>query len=249
MTHDFTMITGAASGIGQKIAIQLSADRRLILCDRNGEGLNSTLSQCANPSLHRIWKHHLGDVPSIRGALEKLMAENHVLVDSFVHCAGIMKVMRMKDVDYKNSLQIFDVNFFSAVEIISTLLKKNNNQGCLKNIVFISAILGKFGAKGHNLYSATKAALDGLMKSLAVELAPQVRVNSVLPGGVKTSMAEYAMKDPVIAEKLKNDYPLGLGETSDIANLVEFLLSDKSRWITGQQMIIDGGRTSNMSQK
>jgi NAD(P)-dependent dehydrogenase (short-subunit alcohol dehydrogenase family) len=249
MTQDFTLITGAASGIGQKITIQLSADRRLVLCDRNGEGLEYTLAQCVNPSLHFLWNHDLGDVLSIRAALETLLKENQILVDSFVHCAGIMKVMRMKDVDYKNSLQIFNVNFFSATEIISTLLKKSINQGSLKNIVFISAILGKFGARGHNLYTATKAALDGLMKSLAIELAPEIRVNSILPGGVKTPMSEFALKDPVIVERIKQDYPLGLGEPSDIANLVEFLLSDKSRWITGQQIIIDGGRTANMSQK
>ena len=249
MTQDFTLITGAASGIGQQIAIQLSSNRRIILCDRNGGGLEYTLSKCSSPSLHFLWNKDLGDVSSIRTALETLLKENQILVDSFVHCAGIMKVMRMKDVDYKNSIQIFNVNFFSATEIISTLLKKNINRATLRDIVFISAILGKFGANGHNLYSATKAALDGLMKSLSVELAPLVRVNSILPGGVNTPMAEFALKDPAIAEKIKNDYPLGIGEPSDIANLVEFLLSTKSRWITGQQLIIDGGRTANMSQK
>ena len=106
----------------------------------------------------------------------------------------MMKVMRMKNVDYQNALQIFNVNYFSAVEIISLLLKKNVNQRCLKNIIFISSILGKFGAKGHNLYSSTKAALDGLMKSLSVELAPEIRVNSILPGGVRTPMSDYALK-------------------------------------------------------
>ncbi len=87
------------------------------------------------------------------------------------------------------------------------------------------------------------------MKSLSVELAPGIRVNSILPGGVRTPMSEYALNDPAIIERIKVDYPLGLGETSDIANLVEFLLSEKARWITGQQFIIDGGRTANMSQK
>lgn len=249
MTSDFTLITGAGSGIGQRIAIQLSSHQKLILCDRNEEGLKSTLSQCVNTSFHFAWNFDLDDILSIRGVLGKILSDNQIKVVSFVHCAGIMKVMRMKDVDYKNSLQIFNVNFFSASEIISTLLKKNINQGNLKNILFISAILGKFGARGHNLYSATKAALDGLMKSLSVELAPNIRVNSILPGGVKTPMAEHALQDPVIMEKFKTDYPLGIGETSDIAYLVEFLLSEKARWITGQQIIIDGGRTANMSQK
>ena len=249
MTTDYTLITGAASGIGQKIAIQLSNDRRLLLCDKNGDGLKSTLAQCSNQSIHILWEKDLGNIKSVRTEIEKIILDRQIHVGAFVHSAGIMKVMHMKDVDYQNALQIFNVNYFSAVELISTLLKKKINKGCLKNIVFISAILGKFGAKGHNLYSSTKAALDGLMKSLAVELAPEIRVNSILPGGVETPMSEFALKDPIIADRIKHDYPLGLGEPSDIANLVEFLLSEKSRWITGQQIIIDGGRTSNMSQK
>ncbi|MFA6403651.1 MAG: SDR family oxidoreductase [Salinivirgaceae bacterium] len=249
MTTGYTLITGAASGIGQKIAIQLSNDHNLLLCDKNSDGLKLTLTQCLNQSNHILWEHDLFDVRTIKVAIEKIIRERQILVVDFIHSAGIMKVMRMKDVDYDNALQIFNVNYFSAVEIISVLLKKNINKGSLKNIVFISAILSKYGAKGHNLYSSTKAALDGLMKSLAVELAPEIRVNCILPGGVKTPMSEFALKDPTIVEKFKQDYPLGLGETSDIANLVEFLLSDKSRWITGQQIIIDGGRTANMSQK
>ena len=106
MTPDFTLVTGAASGIGQKIAIQLSGERRLLLSDRNVDGLESTLSQCTNTLNHSCWHHDLGDISAIRGALEKHMAENRILVDSFVHCAGIMKVMRMKDVDYKNSCNL-----------------------------------------------------------------------------------------------------------------------------------------------
>ncbi|HNW98719.1 MAG TPA: SDR family oxidoreductase [Bacteroidales bacterium] len=249
MSRDFILITGAASGIGQKIAVHLSRDHRLLLCDKNRDGLNSTLELCSGNAAHLLWEFDLSNVAEIRVSIEKILKDSYSHVEAFVHSAGIMKVMRMKDADYQNAMQIFNVNFFSAAEIISSLLKKNINQNSLKNIIFISAILGKFGARGHNLYSSTKAALDGLMKSLAVELAPAVRVNSILPGGVRTPMAEYALTDPDIVEKIKQDYPLGLGETSDIANLVEFLLSEKSRWITGQQIIIDGGRTANMSQK
>ena len=249
MTIDYTLITGAASGIGQKTAIQLSNDRKLLLCDKNSDGLKSTIAQCSNQSAHILWEYDLCNVISIRAELEKIILGRQICIEAFVHSAGMMKVMRMKDADYQNALQIFNVNFFSAAEIISVLLKKNINKDCLKNIVFISAILSKFGAKGHNLYSSTKAALDGLMRSLSVELAPKIRVNSILPGGVRTPMSEHALKDPAIIERLNQDYPLGIGEPSDIANLVEFLLSDKSRWITGQQIIIDGGRTANISQK
>ncbi len=244
-----TLITGASSGIGQRIAIQLSEYNNLILCGRNISRLQATYDQCNRKRTHFLWEFDLENVNSIKESFEYFLSKNELNVDAFVHSAGNMKVLHMKNVDYKISLQIFNVNFFSATEIIALLLKKRINDGYLKNIIFISSILGEYGARGHNLYSATKAALDGLMRSLALELAPNVRVNSVLPGGVRTKMSEAAYNDAVILEKSINEYPLGIGGTEDIANMVEFLISEKAKWITGQQMIVDGGRTVNFSQK
>lgn len=249
MNNNYTLITGAASGIGQSIAKQLSRERKLLLCDKNSEGLKTTISSCNSPESHLLWECDLDLVSGIKPQLERMLREKEIIIESFIHSAGMIKVLRMKDAGYENTLHLFNVNFFSAAEITSALLKKNINKESLKNIIFISAILGKFGAKGHNIYSATKGALDGLMRSLALELAPGIRVNSILPGGVRTPMAEAALNDPEILARSAHDYPLGLGEPSDIANLVEFLLSEKSKWITGQQIIIDGGRTANMSQK
>ena len=139
------------------------------------------------------------------------------------------------------------VNFHSAAEIIRLLLMKPINNRQLKNIVFISSIASKFGAKGFNHYSASKGALDALMRSLAVELAPEIRVNSILPGGIRTERTESMFTNPELEGRLDANYPLGLGLPTDIASCVEFLLSDHSRWITGQQLVIDGGRTSNIS--
>jgi NAD(P)-dependent dehydrogenase (short-subunit alcohol dehydrogenase family) len=143
--------------------------------------------------------------------------------------------------------EIMNVNFFSAAEITRLLLKKKINHLQLRNIVFVSSTASKFGAKGLNLYCATKGALDSLMRALAVELAPEIRINSVLPGGVRTSMTESMFADPQLAARLGADYPLGPGNISDIAAAVEFLLSDKARWVTGQQFTVDGGRTVNIS--
>ena len=249
MSRVCTLITGASSGIGQRIAIQLSKEKNIIICGRVFEKLNETLSLCSTENEIISWVFDLENILNIRDSLEKLLKDNDILVESIVHCAGNMKVMHMRNMDYKNSLQLFNINFFSITEIIALLLKKKINQSQLKNIVFISAILGEFGAPGHHLYSASKAALDGLMRSLAVELAPEIRVNSVLPGGVKTPMSEKALNDPIILEKALKEYPLGIGDTEDIANMVEFLLSDKAKWITGQQFIVDGGRTINLSHK
>jgi NAD(P)-dependent dehydrogenase (short-subunit alcohol dehydrogenase family) len=87
------------------------------------------------------------------------------------------------------------------------------------------------------------------MRALAVELAPDTRVNSILPGALDTAMAASAMSDAEVAANVKASYPLGIGKPEDIANAVQFLLSDEARWLTGQELVIDGGRTVNFSLK
>jgi NAD(P)-dependent dehydrogenase (short-subunit alcohol dehydrogenase family) len=142
---------------------------------------------------------------------------------------------------------MMNVNFMSAAQIISVLVKKNYNDKRLKNIVFISSTASKFGAKAFSMYSASKGALDSLMRSLAVELAPDIRINSILPGGIKTQMTGQIFSDPDLTGRMEKDYPLGLGKAEYIADFVNFLVSDEARWITGQQFIIDGGRTINIT--
>ncbi len=243
------LITGAASGIGRKISEILSKEYCLILSDRDESKLKETLELCSNKENHITLIINLQELESIKPKIESFLSKNEISINGFVHSAGMMKIMKMKTVGIKDVQQIFSVNLFSAIEIISTLLKKKINDSNLENIVFISAILGNFGATAHNLYSSTKAGIDGLMRSLALELAPKTRVNSVLPGGVKTPMSELAFSDPEILAKAQKEYPLGIGDPIDIAKAVEFLLSDNARWVTGQQFIVDGGRSINLSQK
>ena len=85
------------------------------------------------------------------------------------------------------------------------------------------------------------------MRALAIELAPDVRVNSVLLGAINTPMSEKTFSDPGLSQNINKQYPLGIGQTDDAAFMVEFLLSDKSRWMTGQQIVLDGGRSVNFS--
>ena len=96
-------------------------------------------------------------------------------------------------------------------------------------------------------YGASKAALDGLMRSLAVELAPKVRVNSVLPGAVITEMTKSIFENEEVSQRMSAQYPLGIGLPNDIAEAVSFLVSDHARWITGQQLTVDGGRSINIT--
>ena len=243
----YTLLSGATSAIGREIARRLSSNRDLVLHGRNLNRLSETRSVCQNADRHIIWPFDLVDSDGIERALPALLHEQGAVIDCFVHCAGVLKILPMRQQEPLLARETMNVNFFSAAEIVRLLLKKNVNQRRLKNVVFVSSTASKFGARGFNLYCASKGALDSLMRALAVELAPDIRVNSVLPGGIRTPMTESMFTDTSLAGRLAVDYPLGLGQPSDIAAAVEFLVSENARWITGQQLIVDGGRTANIT--
>jgi len=243
----YILITGASSGIGQRIAIEMSKTHNLILNGRNEERLEQTHSMCDTSRQHLRWLIDLEDVRAVESSLEKLIIDNDCNISGFVHSAGYMKTipLKMASVDlFQNS---FNVNVISAALIAKVLTKKKVNSDSLRNIVIISSNISNFGAKAFSAYASSKAAVDGLMRCLAVELAPQVRVNSVLPGGVRTAMTEHMYQDAELIERMEKSYPLGLGQPEDIFKAVRFLLSEDSRWITGQQLVVDGGRTINIT--
>ena len=242
-----TLVTGASSGLGRSAAVRLSRERNLILHGRNRERLEETLRMCLHPERHVVWEFDLKHPGELAGSLTPLLAASGRAGESFVHCAGMVTALPMRSVDYSVAQEIMNVKFFSAAEIVHVLLKRKVNGQRLTDILFISSIWSRFGARAHSAYCASKAALDGLMRALALELAPGIRVNSILPGAIRTSMAAEAFADPIIVDKLNRDYPLGLGKPDDIADAIEFVLSQKARWLTGQEIVIDGGRTVNMS--
>jgi NAD(P)-dependent dehydrogenase (short-subunit alcohol dehydrogenase family) len=243
----FTLVTGASSGIGREIALRLSHSRKLILHGRDPNRLNDTRQLCKEPSAHVIWPMDLNEPARIEPVLCELFEKLGLTVDCFIHSAGALKIGPMRNMNHALASELMNVNFFSAAEIIRLLLKRTINKNQLNNIVLVSSTASNFGARGFNLYCASKGALDSLMRALAVELAPEIRVNSVLPGAIRTSMTGSMLNDSQLANRMEADYPLGFGKASDIAAAVEFLVSQDSRWITGQQLIVDGGRTVNIS--
>ena len=134
-----------------------------------------------------------------------------------------------------------------STALITKTLVGRKNQKALESAVFISSNISNFGAKAFSVYSSAKSGLDGLMRSLSVELAPEVRINSVLPGSVRTRMTEHIYENEEVINRMVETYPLGLGDTNDIYQAVRFLLSKEARWITGQQLTVDGGRTVNVT--
>ena len=229
------------------IAERLSRTRKLILHGRDVARLERCRECCSNSGVHLLWQQDFKEIENVTTSLTRFLTANGCRVVEFVHSAGQVHVLSARSADLRQVLDSLSVNYIAAQQIISTLLKKSVNGGQLRSVVVVSSIWSQFGARGHSLYCASKAALDGMVRSLAVELAPGVRINSVLPGAIRTPMAEVAFTDPAIAERFQATYPLGIGRPEDIAGAVEFLLSENALWVTGHQFVVDGGRTSNMS--
>lgn len=241
------LITGASSGMGREMAIRFSEQFRVIVNGRNLERLQETVSMCPNAVQQLIWQYDLSNVDGLEESLTSFLKADGITVNYFVHCAGMMKNYPIKMVNVELLQQTFNTNVFSAELITKLLVNKRLNNNSLKSIVYISSNISGFGAKAHSVYGASKGALDAMMKSLAMELAPIVRVNSVLPGAVRTALTEHVFEDEELINRMKETYPLGLGNTSDIYEAVRFLLSEEARWITGQQITVDGGRTVNIT--
>ncbi len=241
------LITGASSGMGREMAIRFSEQYRVIVNGRNLERLQETISMCQNAEQQLIWQYDLSNIDGLEESLTLFLKAEGITVNYYVHCAGMMKNYPIKMVNVELLQQTFNTNVFSAELITKLLVNKKLNNNSLKSIVYISSNISGFGAKAHSVYGASKGAVDAMMKSLAMELAPNIRVNSVLPGAVKTMLTEHIFEDENLINRMKETYPLGLGTTSDIYEAVRFLLSEEARWITGQQITVDGGRTVNIT--
>ncbi len=246
MERKVVIVTGASSGIGQATAKLLSKTYRLLLCGRDEDRLKRTLEECEGDD-HLLWPFDLELVSDIQSSLTDIIKRNELKVYGLAHCAGMIKYLPVKFFSAEEFERVFKVNVIAAAMLLKTLTSKKNNGGVLCSVVFVSSNISNFGAVAHCLYSASKSALDGLMRSAAMELAPKTRVNSVLPGGIHTRMTEEIFSNSELVERMNASFPLGPGKAEDIATVIKFLIGDESRWITGQQLVVDGGRTINIT--
>jgi len=247
MNFDFSnktfIVTGATSGIGlDMIKVLSTLNANLIITYRNEEKLKS-ITNNPNIKLLKSINVDLENINTIFSSLEIIKTLGKK-IDGFVHCAGIAepRPIQLMNLDYYN--RMFSVNLFSFFEIIR-FLTKSNLLSSKSSIVAISSIASEYGDKAKALYAASKGALNSSVKSFAKELLSRgTRVNSVVAGFIKTDMyGEYikTMGEDKINDYIKHHQYLGLGETSDVINTVIFLLSEYSKFITGTNLIVDGG--------
>lgn len=234
------LVTGASSGIGRSIAVECSkAGAQLVINGRNEERLKETLEM-----LHG--NKHIQCVSNL-ATNEGIQTLVNILpkLDGIVNVAGMVQTKPFKFLDNEGLDSIMNINFKAPALLTNLVLRKkllNKNS----SVVFISSISGTMCSfVGGSSYSASKGALHGLIKGMALDLAPRgIRVNSVIPGMIDTGI----FKDSAISERdLIEDrkrYPLGrYGKPEDVAYAVLYLLSDASTWVTGSNLLIDGGFT------
>lgn len=245
MAITYTLITGASSGFGRCIAQRLAPSRRLVLSDIYAGKLEAVRTTLEAPERHLLWPRDLSQLDGIGEELASLLATKGIGIEHFIHSAGVYGIQFVRANEMAFVARLFNVNLFSTMEIIRPLVQKRVNKGALRSITFISSINSRLGAKGHYVYAASKGALNAQSLSLAVELAPAVRVNTVLPSVVRTEMNEELFANPDFVASMRATHLLGLGRAEDVADAVEFLISDRARWITGQEIVVDGGRSAS----
>lgn len=234
------LVTGASSGIGKAIAIECAKmGAKVVVTGRNEARLQET---------HRLL---VGDQPDYIVA-DLLVNEDVVRVskelstlNGLVNCAGLTKVAPFPFATRDSFEDVMNVNFFAPTEL-TRLLVKSKKIGKGSSIVFISSVSGVYcSAVASSIYSASKGAVNGLVKGIALDLASKgIRVNSVNPGMIDTDIfSGSAITQDQLDEDMKR-YPLGrYGKPEEVAYAVIYLLSDASSWTTGSNLLIDGGYT------
>lgn len=235
----YTIVTGAASDIGKAISINLAENGHCILMiDIDKESMDNTIKLLPFSDKHLSLVVDFSNIEESEDIIKKFILDNNIEIKHAVFAAGIFSIKPLRMLTHNYFQKSFDIAVYSIIQIMQIVTSKKINKDNFESAVIISSIAAKVGTKGYVLYSGVKAALLGITHSLAVEFAPNIRINSILPGSIKTKATAF------IYNSVENANPrslLGEGQPIDIAKLINFLLSDNSRWITGQEFIIDGG--------
>ena len=230
------LVTGASSGIGRQIAIacaQMGA--QLVVTGRNAERLKDTAAALPGEG-HIALAADLSQQAGIDSVVDQAGVLNGV-----AHAAGISKLVPFRLISASHLHEIFDANTHAPLLLTRGLLAKKRiaNNG---SILFISALASHSGAMATGAYAASKSALLGAMRTLAIETARQgIRANCIAPGYVRTPMLEGLGQGGAQMDDLIAKTPLGIGEPEDIAYATVFYLSDASQRMTRNYTIVDGG--------
>lgn len=230
------VVTGASSGIGEGVALLLNElGATVVGIGRNKERLEGMRAKAKFPENVFLEQKDLAEDISGLPAYVKSLKEKYGKFSGMAYCAGITLNQPLQLKDYEVSRRLFDIDYFAPMFMTKAFGDRRNTIGSGTSIVLISSAAANCSARAMSDYCGAKAALSHSARCIAKELAPHgIRINCVLPADIVTPMT---LADPdILASK---SYPMGVGEVVDVANVVAFLLSDKAKWITGQNYVVD----------
>ncbi len=219
------LLIGGSSGIGLSLVNQISQDHNVYVACRS----NNSLPENVNYINYDVLNDELDS---------SLFPET---IDSFIYLPGSINLRPFKSLSIESFKEDLEINFIGLIKSLKSVLK-NLSASNSASIVLFSTVAVQRGMPFHSSVSSSKGAIEGLAKSLAAELSPKIRVNVIAPSLVNTPLANRFLNNDIKIEKSANRHPLKrIGSASDIANLTDYLISDKSSWITGQIIAVDGG--------
>lgn len=217
------VIIGGSSGIGQACVEQMANNAKIVAT------YNAT-----EPATHKEIYHHLDVANPDYSFLPEV-------IDGLVYCPGKIKLTPFAKIKKETFIADYEVQVLGAIQAIQACLpamKKSQSA----SIVLFSTVAVQSGFNYHSVVSSSKGAIEGLTRALSAELAPKIRVNAIAPSIVNTPLAGSLLNSDAKLEANNNRHPLKrVGQAEDIANAVEYLISDKSSWTTGQILKVDGG--------
>lgn len=220
------LLIGGSYGIGSSLAQILAENNQVIIASR---------SKPEN-DLNNV-KHITFDASNDEIDLNQLPEK----IDGFVYFPGSINLRPFKGLSIDSFKQDLEINVISLIKVLKSIFPKLNTSDN-PSLVFLSTVAVTQGMPFHSSVATAKGAIEGLAKSLAAEYAPKMRVNVIAPSIVDTPLANRFLNNETKVQKSAEKHPLNrVGNKEDIAEMISFLLSDKSSWMTGQILNVDGG--------
>lgn len=237
------LVTGAGRGIGRAAAVALAeAGAHVVIAARTPAELEKLKGQIEEEGgSAECLTLDMADIEAVGEAFRTLGA-----VDVLVNNAGTNRPAALLDVTVKDYDEVTDLNvrglFFASQHMVKEML----DTGVQGSIINISSTMGVVGGPNRAVYCATKHAVEGMTKAMAMELAPKgIRVNAIGPTFIETPMARPFLENKEFAERVRNSIPMGrIGQVSEVMGAVVFLASDAASLITGASLMVDGGWTA-----
>lgn len=242
VTFDFRgcnfVVTGASSGMGKQVTMELAATGAKVLAIARGKTALEAL-KAFFPENIEIGISDVCDAEALSSVITEFVSK-HGKISGAVHAAGITALTPLKAFDVAEAHKIMDISFWGAVNLlqICTKVKVSNKSA---SFLLFSSVRSHRTDKGLFSYAGAKAALQIAAKTFAKETANrQIRINTISPGWVNTSMTD-GLEETHNLDEVNQNSLLGIGNPEDVSGMVLFLLSDRARWITGTDVVVDGG--------